>query len=113
MKKNGLVIDEYENKCWYKDGKLHREGDKPAIEYSDATKKWYKEGKFHREGDKPAIEYSNGTKLWYKKGFLHREGGLSAIEWNDGEKEWYYEGKKLEVKSNEEALRIIKMKAYW
>ena len=30
--KNGLEIDEYGTKYWYKDGKLHRD-DGPAIEY--------------------------------------------------------------------------------
>jgi hypothetical protein len=30
---------------WYKDGKLHRAGDKPAIEYADGTRAWYKNGK--------------------------------------------------------------------
>ena len=40
---------------WYKDGKLHRDNDQPAIIYADGTKFWYKEGKYHREDDQPAI----------------------------------------------------------
>ncbi|HMC00637.1 MAG TPA: hypothetical protein VKN14_06335 [Flavobacteriaceae bacterium] len=54
---------------------LHRENDKPAIEYSNGTKYWYKNGKIHRENDKPAIEWSNGSKFWYNKNgrFIKRE----------------------------------------
>lgn len=29
-------------KYYYKDGKLHRDGDLPAIEWTDGTKKYYK-----------------------------------------------------------------------
>ena len=107
-----LVI-EYGDKYWYQNGNLHREEDLPAIEYTDGSQQWYKEGKLHREGDLPSVYYADGTKGWYKEGKLHREGGLPAIEWNGGDKEWYYEGEKLKVNCNEEALRLIKMKAFW
>jgi len=45
-------------KWWHKDGKLHREGDKPAHvakfpgRYSWA--RWCRDGKLHRDGGKPA-----------------------------------------------------------
>jgi len=34
--KNGLEIDEYGNKFWYKNGKWHRE-DGPAVELNNGT----------------------------------------------------------------------------
>jgi len=55
---------------------------------------WYnQQGKRHREGGLPAIEYADGGKEWYVKGQLHREGGLPAIEYADGGKEWYVNGR--------------------
>jgi len=75
------------NKSWYRDGKLHRE-DGPAIEWANGTKAWYRDGKFHRE-DGPAVEYANGIKYWYLKGI------------------------EIKCKSNEEFLRLLKMKAFW
>ena len=37
--KNGLIINDYGEKYWYKEGLLHREGDLPALEWFDGTKK--------------------------------------------------------------------------
>jgi len=61
-----LKIDEYGNKEWWLNGKLHRE-DGPAIENSNGSKMWFLNGKLHRE-DGPAIEYRNGDKYWYLNG---------------------------------------------
>ena len=74
---------------WYKDGKLHRAGNKPAIERADGDRHWYKDGKLHRAGDKPAIERANGDREWYKYGKRHRAGDKPAVEWADGSREWY------------------------
>ena len=43
--KNGLVVDEYGNKYWYKDSQLHRD-DGPAIEHKDGSMSWYYKGIF-------------------------------------------------------------------
>ena len=56
----GCLIGTDGTKCWYKDGKLHRE-DGPAVKWTNGSKFWYKDGKLHRE-DGPAIEYINGDK---------------------------------------------------
>ena len=61
--KNGLKVDQYGNKSWYKNGKYHRE-DGPACEYANGDKFWYKSGKQHRE-DGPAVELNNGTYFEY------------------------------------------------
>ena len=34
----------------------------------DGTKKWYMNGKLHREGGLPAVEWSDGQKEWYRNG---------------------------------------------
>ena len=58
-------------RAWYKDGKLHRDGDLPAIEWADGTRYWYKNDELHRDGDKPAIECPNGYRAWYKNGVAY------------------------------------------
>ena len=63
MKKSKIIIDEYGNKRWCLNDKLHRI-DGPACEYVNGDKCWYLNGKFHRI-DGPAIELSNGDKFWY------------------------------------------------
>jgi hypothetical protein len=45
-------------------------------------------GKRHRDGDLPAVEWVNGDKSWYIHGKLHRENG-PAVEFVNGDK-WYY-----------------------
>ena len=90
------------NKCldsngfqlWYKEGKIHRDGDLPAIIYSYGDQAWYKDGKIHRDGDLPAKIYTNGDQHWYKDGKLHRDGDLPAIISSNGDQYWYKDGKK-------------------
>jgi len=82
--------DGHGTQTWYKDGKKHQGGDKPAVceattrqgvivEYADGGKAWFKNGKLHRDGDKPAVceattrqgvivEWETGYKAWYKDG---------------------------------------------
>jgi hypothetical protein len=110
--KNGLILSNNRTKYWHKPGTdlLHREGG-PAIEHVDGDKSWYKDGKLHRE-DGPAIENANGDKWWYKEGKCHREDG-PAYEGAYGSKVWWYEGKYLFCKTQEEFLRLIKLKVLW
>lgn len=81
-------------KQWWVNGKLHRDNDLPAVEWSDGGKEWWKDGGRHRDGGLPAAERANGDKFWYVNGNPHREGGLPAIEWANGKKEWYKNGVK-------------------
>jgi hypothetical protein len=69
-----LRVDEFGNKWWRLDGKLHRE-DGPAVEYNSGSKEWYQNGVLHRE-DGPAIEWSDGDKYWWLNG-----GKYSYDEW--------------------------------
>ena len=57
---------------WYRNGKLHRDNDLPAIIYSNGTCVWFQNGRKYREGDQPAAIYADGTQHWYKNGRLHR-----------------------------------------
>lgn len=95
-RKDDLPAIEYIDgtKCWYKDGKHHRDNDLPAIEYADGTKKWYKGGDLHRDNDLPAVECADGTKYWYKDGKHHRDNDLPAVEYMSGSKYWYKDGKR-------------------
>lgn len=49
--------------------------------------------------------------IYYKSGKLHREDG-PAIEYKDGWKEYYLFGEKLNISSNDELQKIIKLKAF-
>ena len=95
--KNGLVVNLYGSKCWYKDGLLHRE-EGPAEEHPNGNKAWYFHGKFHRI-DGPAIETAGGYKVWYLYGKLHREDG-PTIEYTNGTKIWFYQGINLTATYN-------------
>jgi hypothetical protein len=77
---------------WYVNGKLHREADLPAIEWTDGTKHWYINGKRHREVDRPAVEWSADYKSWWVDGKRHRDNNKPAVEYADGSKEWWVNG---------------------
>jgi hypothetical protein len=79
---------------WYRDGKLHRDGDLPALIWADGSQYWFKHGKLHRDGDLPAQIHSNGTQLWYQHGKLHRDGDLPAAICSIGTQSWYQHGKR-------------------
>ena len=63
---------------WYQHGKVHREGDKPAVIYSNGYQAWYQHGKLHRESidpvtgqTRPAFIAENGYPMWYKNGIRY------------------------------------------
>ena len=64
-----------------------------TIVYSNGTKRWFKNGKQHRDNDRPAVIYSDGTKLWYKDGQRHRDNDNPAVIYSDGAKYWFKDGK--------------------
>jgi hypothetical protein len=82
--KNGMFINHFGNKMYYKNGELHRE-------------------------DGPAIENASGVKFWYLNGQLHREDG-PACEWSNNNKDWYLNGKKYSEEKFNEVLLEIKLK---
>ena len=104
-------VDEYGSKFYYKDGKLHRDGDEPAVIESDGTENYYKDGKRHRDGDKPAVIQLNESKRYYKNGKLHRDGDKPAYIMADGSEYYFKNGveyTKEEVEKMEEIrIRIV------
>jgi hypothetical protein len=77
---------------WYKNGMLHRDGDMPAIVYSDGTLIWYNHGQKHRDNDKPAVIYANGDVLWYRHGIIHRGDDKPAVIYSNYTMQWYLDG---------------------
>jgi hypothetical protein len=89
--KNGLMVDKFGDKCWYKDDLLHRTNG-PAVIYSDGTEAWWVEGKRHRIGGPAVID---GMQLWYfNEGKLHRTDGPAFIG-ADGSEKWFLDNKEL------------------
>jgi len=86
------IIDSDGAQYWWKEGKIHRDGDQPAIICANGSQEWCKEGKCHRDGDKPARIWANGHQWWYKEGKVHREGDQPAIIYANGYREWWKEG---------------------
>ena len=86
-------VHRYGTKRYFKDGKLHRDGDEPAVIWSNGTKEYYKNGKSHRDGDKPAVIWSDGAKWYYKNGKLHRDGDEPAVINSDGTIKYFKTGK--------------------
>ena len=86
-----------------KDGERHSYNDAPAyITARFTTENWYKEGKLHRENDKPAVVNNEGDKSWYYEGKLHRENDKPAyVTWN-GFKAYWYHGKRYYLEDDAE-----------
>ena len=82
----------YNGHYWFKNGKLHRDNDLPAIIFGIGDRYWYKNGELHRDNDLPAIICENGDQFWYKNGKLHRDNDLPAEIWIDGSRFWYQNG---------------------
>jgi antitoxin component YwqK of YwqJK toxin-antitoxin module len=91
-------VDDEGNQHWFKNGKLHRDNDLPAIIWASGNLEWYKNGKLHRDNDLPAkIQY--GSLFWYKEGKKHRDNDLPAMVWSiTGDKEWWVNG--AHIKTN-------------
>lgn len=88
---------------WCVHGKIHRDGDKPAITFGDGTQQWYQHGLLHRDNiaglSKPAVIYGTyhefpGTQDWCVHGKLHRDNDEPAVIWSDGVLEWYINGER-------------------
>ena len=65
------IINFHGDEVWYKNGKRHRDGGKPALILPNGEKQWFKNGKRHRDGDKSAVIHPNGRKEWWKNGLYY------------------------------------------
>jgi hypothetical protein len=89
----------YEKLMYYKNGKLHRDGNMPAVvdnnRYGRGVEYWY-EGKLHRDKF-PAVITPDGWMYWYKHGLLHSpspDHPATISKSRKGEtKRWYWNGK--------------------
>jgi hypothetical protein len=101
-----MRLDKHGTQKWFDaEGKLHRDGDLPAIVYqrsSGATStfgvcgQWFRHGLLHREGGKPAVVDSNDVESaeWWVNGVRHRDGDEPAMVQMAGQyRVWYKEGK--------------------
>jgi len=79
---------------WRLDGKLHREGDLPAVIVRDPDtnavlrQDWYRNGIEHRDGGPALIMHcDDGLTIWEWKecGEFHREGDLPAREFTEAD----------------------------
>jgi len=75
-----IWIDEYGNKCYYKDKAMtiYHRLDGPAVEYADGSKEWYVDDKRHRL-DGPACDWADGHKSWYVDGERLTERRFNAL----------------------------------
>lgn len=72
--------------CYYKDNKLHRENDLPAVENSNGVLEWYFNGQRHREkGPAYVRTEGSGIKAWF----------LYDVEYTEEEFNIYLTKKKL------------------
>lgn len=67
--------------------------DEEYMAFDGGTKRWFKNRKVHRDNDLPAVIEANGDMLWYQNGKLHREGGKPAVVFHNGRKDYYLNGK--------------------
>jgi hypothetical protein len=98
------IITNY-NKTWMKNGKRHREGDKPAVVSIDGFKSWCINDKYHREGDNPAIE-SKEVSIWFKNGRKHREGNKPAVIYKNGNKEYWVNGMLINTEIKKKTISL-------
>ena len=67
-----IMTNVYGEIVLYKNDKIHREDDEPAI-ITNSNKIWMKNVKRHREYDKPGVVGNDGFKAWCVNGKYHRE----------------------------------------
>jgi len=89
-----------------------KKDNQPICRINEYGDKFYRLNNILHREDGPAYESSEGSKRWYLNGLLHREDG-PAVEYSWGIKYWYYHGEKIDVSSQEEFKRLIKLKTLW
>ena len=76
----------------------------PAIVTFYGTKKWYKDDKLHRDNDKPAVITADGTMYYYTNGILTNvidiDGNTEV--WDNGE---FIESKSIKNWKSEQTIR--------
>lgn len=89
----------------------------PVIEISNGVKRYWADEKkryLHNENG-PAIEYLDGSyQCYYIYGRPHRLDGPARI-YNDSIilNQWYVDGEYIDVRSQEEFERYLRLKLFW
>lgn len=107
------------DKIWFKNGKIHRRKDRPALERENGDKIWFQNNRRHRARNKPAIISANQDRFYFFKGkkyvilkedekeeihivcsifkaerlVIHSVGDKPARVYSNGTKEWHDFGK--------------------
>lgn len=89
FEKGGKISIQDDLLIWTLNGKMHRDGDKPAFVKKDAVAIWYQHGEIHRDQDKPAYVHASGTKEWYHFSDRHRDDDEPAVIKADGTREYW------------------------
>jgi hypothetical protein len=81
---------------------VYEEGDIKIVTESNGDVSYYKNGKLHREENKPAV-IKKGELRWYRNGKLCRDDPCPAVIMRDDENdgyllEWFKKGKRLDSK---------------
>ena len=77
--------------------KLHRINGPAFIRKHDLYI-WLKDGKLHRDGDMPAVENESGNmKIYCKDGYFHRENGPAIYRRMDGFTRYYIDDKQITI----------------
>ena len=90
----GYDMDTWRVRLEWRDsqGNLHREGDLPAVIYTNGTQKWYQHGQLHRKHDRPAIIDESKTRspslFWYQYGQPFREEDRPNVILSNGTQQW-------------------------
>ena len=90
-------------RSWWRNDKLHRDNDMPAIVSAYGKQEWWKDGKRHRDGDMPATIRADGKQEWRRNGKRHRDGDMPAIIYADGTRSWWRDGKYIRTSAREGA----------
>jgi hypothetical protein len=89
---NGVYKNNYGDEYYFNaDKQLHREK-LPAVIRKVGT------GRFHKE--------------WWFNNRRHRTEG-AAVEYANGTNSWYYQGEHIDCQTQEEFVKLIKLKAFW
>lgn len=80
-------------KAWYRNGRCHRDNDRPAIIRGSGQMEWWRDGAMSRAAGLPTLTRRDGQMEWHdKKGQLHRDFGLPALIARNGRREYHQHG---------------------
>jgi len=103
------ITSEDGDQHFYKDGRLHRRGELPAVQLASGYRAWYINGMRHNE-TAPARQWANGHEEWFVNDECHRDDDKPAITMPNGYLAWYKRGKRHRDKG---PARISKYSEWW